>query len=71
MKNLPCPFCGAKPVTHFVADELVKPELPKGFFAAQCSNENCHASIMTFGDTRREALDLWNRRAPTSTPEAA
>ena len=56
----PCPFCGSKPKTSRIVDH--GPELPEPFWSVACSKKPCHGDALAFGDTRREAIQNWNRR---------
>ena len=72
MKALPCPFCGQQPRFNFVPDELVKPELPVGFWVLTCHRKTnlCHAQMTVTGTTKSAALSDWNKRAPLPVGES-
>lgn len=54
---LPCPFCGAQPVTDVFEDEECH------FHFVNCVNEECPAaSVFVSGASPEEATALWNTR---------
>jgi hypothetical protein len=67
IQPLPCPFCGQKPKFSRISDALVKPELPHGYWSLGCPGkpDECTGHPMSFGDTKGEALEGWNRRVPS------
>lgn len=50
----PCPFCGGEA-------KIVKS--PENEYIAICRNKQCNASVGFFPNTRKEAIEAWNRRA--------
>ena len=67
---LPCPFCGGDPIMRRTVQEFpADADGPAGeydaWFTLQC--DDC--GIEQGAEYRSEAVDAWNRRAPT-TPEA-
>ena len=62
----PCPFCGA-PLT---IDYNMEPhgngyKIQHTCFAHKLGNYLACASVVVYGDTKREVAELWNRRAKT------
>ena len=53
---LPCPFCGAQPVTQKFDDEELSAHI------VTCTNDDCPANPVTSGDTPEDAAELWNIR---------
>jgi hypothetical protein len=53
---LPCPFCGAQPITDIFHDE------EDHFHLVQCVNDDCPAAPITTGATAAEAAGKWNVR---------
>jgi hypothetical protein len=49
-----------------ISDELARPELPKGYWSLGCPGKplECTGTPISFGDTKAEAADQWNRRFP-------
>ena len=57
----PCPFCGGAP---HLEPELYSEENPSEVIGpASVGCQNCGAAI--WGDWSENAIDAWNRRAPT------
>lgn len=56
---LPCPFCGALPtIVPWHGGPATKRMI-------SCENEDsCAVNPMVSGDTRKEAIEYWNRRSP-------
>lgn len=64
---LPCPFCGQPPEWGYVAEGEAKPEIEKAYWSLSCKGRpfQCTAHSMSFGDTKKECAENWNRRAPS------
>lgn len=58
---LPCPFCGAK--GKFGKIEADPPDIQTRVCTIQCSNDECFANVIVFGDNKRDAAEKWNTRA--------
>lgn len=65
IKALACPFCGQKPRFRFVPESSARPEIENAYWTLSCSHKNnpCPGP-MTFGDSKGEAIERWNVRAP-------
>lgn len=54
---LPCPWCGSAP--------LVIDYSWVGRYGVACNNDACAATTEMTGSTEAEAIERWNRRAPS------
>ncbi len=50
----PCPCCGCEAE-------------PAVYWRVRCSNEDCDEQTFSRYETKREAIDAWNRRADNGT----
>ena len=58
---LPCPFCGAK--GKYGKIDVDPPDIQNPVVTIRCSNDDCFASVLVFGENKRDAAEKWNTRA--------
>jgi hypothetical protein len=56
----PCPFCGCQSKRTIFIDSLEM--TPRKVWTCQCSNPMCPGNSITYGPTRRIAIERWDRR---------
>lgn len=64
---LPCPFCGKQP--KFTRFKESPPEIEDPYWGLGCGVRNrCLVNPIAWGDTKKEAVKIWNQRDHELTP---